>query len=47
MALTPTKLVLGAAATAWGLLVGKGPIEWLVRRLSVWQRNEKSAPQGA
>ncbi len=40
-------LVLCAAATAWGLLVGKGPIEWLVRRLSVWQRDEKSAPQGA
>ncbi len=40
-------VVLCAAATVWSLLVGKGPLEWLVRRLSVWSGHEKSAPRGA
>ncbi len=40
-------VVLCAAATLWSVLVGKGPLEWLVRWLSVWRRNEKSAPKGA
>ncbi len=30
-------VVLCAAATVWSLTVGKGPLEWLVRRLSVWR----------
>jgi len=40
-------IVLCAAATLWSVVIGKGPLEWLVRRLSVWGRNEKSAPKGA
>jgi uncharacterized protein len=44
-------VVLCAAATLWSLTIGKGPLEWLVRKLSVWdwirRRNEKSAPKGA
>ncbi|MDR7086556.1 putative membrane protein YeiB [Aeromicrobium panaciterrae] len=39
-------VVLAAAATIWSLSFGKGPLEWLVRRLSVWGK-EKSAPKGA
>ncbi len=40
-------VVLCAAAALWSMLIGKGPLEWLVRRLSVWPRHEKSAPKGA
>ncbi|GAA3510910.1 heparan-alpha-glucosaminide N-acetyltransferase domain-containing protein [Aeromicrobium panaciterrae] len=49
-------VALGAAATIWSLTIGKGPLEWLVRLVSVsaWPwvssylgRNEKSAPKGA
>lgn len=41
-------VVLATAATIWSLTLGKGPLEWLVRRLSVWGRSkEKSAPRGA
>lgn len=40
-------VALAAAATIWSLTLGKGPLEWLVRRLSVWGRKEKSAPKGA
>ncbi len=40
-------VVLCVLATLWSLTVGKGPLEWLVRRLSVWGRKEKSAPKGA
>jgi uncharacterized membrane protein YeiB len=44
-------VVLCAAATVWSQNVGKGPLEWLVRKLSVWDWNrrtkEKSAPEGA
>jgi uncharacterized membrane protein YeiB len=36
--------VLATVATIWSLTLGKGPLEWLVRRLSVWGRKEKSAP---
>ncbi|WP_332643906.1 DUF418 domain-containing protein [Aeromicrobium sp.] len=39
--------VLCVLATLWSLTLGKGPLEWLVRRLSVWGRKEKSAPKGA
>ncbi len=44
-------IVLCAAATMWSLTLGKGPLEWLVRRFSVWGRTgrdkEKSAPKDA
>ena len=40
-------VVLATAATIWSLTLGKGPLEWLVRKLSVWGRKEKSAPKGA
>ncbi len=40
-------VVLCVLATIWSLTLGKGPLEWLVRWLSVWGRNEKSAPKGA
>lgn len=33
-------VVLCAAATLWALLVGKGPLEWLVRRVSVRKRKK-------
>ncbi|MEO6605638.1 MAG: DUF418 domain-containing protein, partial [Aeromicrobium sp.] len=42
-------VVLCAVATLWSLTIGKGPLEWLVRRLSVWGvgTKEKSAPKDA
>lgn len=42
-------IVLSALATLWSLTLGKGPLEWLVRRLSVWGAGtkEKSAPKDA
>lgn len=42
-------VVLCVAATIWSLTLGKGPLEWLVRLVSVsaWGRKEKSAPKGA
>lgn len=41
-------VVLCVAATVWSVTIGKGPLEWLVRMLSVWGRGkEKSAPKDA
>lgn len=40
-------VVLCAAAALWQRLIGKGPLEWVIRRLSVWgesARARKNAP---
>lgn len=40
-------VVLCVLATLWSHTLGKGPLERIVRRLSVWGRKERSAPKGA
>ena len=35
-------VVLCLAATLWQRFIGKGPLEWLMRRVSVWGRRARA-----